>query len=94
MTVLTLITLASGLALAPVHTTTQPATTYYQQARQTLNSLTATTESRLRSQALERALTEGLDTFRAEFSHIMEAHAQAHLVVSRSPTVSLSWVTN
>ncbi len=94
MTILTLITLASGLALAPVHTTTQPATTYYQQARQTLNSLVATTESRLRSQALERALTEGLNTFRTEFARNMEAHAREHLVVSRNPTVSLSWVSN
>jgi hypothetical protein len=93
MTVLTLITLASGLALAPIHATAQPATAHYRQARQTLNSLIAVAESRLRTQALERALSEGLNTFRTGFAHNMEAHAREQLVASRNPAALPSWIT-
>ncbi len=87
MTVLTLIALASGLALAPIHATAEPATAHYQQARQTLNSLVAVAESRLRIQALECALSEGLSAFKTGFARNMEVHTQEQLVASRNPTV-------
>lgn len=69
MTALTIIALASGLTLAPGHTTAASTTARYMLAQQTLNHMTATAETRLRARATDRALSKGLVAFNTEFAH-------------------------
>ncbi|MGA7966229.1 MAG: hypothetical protein WCB49_10130 [Gammaproteobacteria bacterium] len=84
MTALTIIALASGLTLAPIHATAQSTTARYQQAQQTLDNLTATAEPHLHARAADRALNQGLAAFKTGFARRMEVHAREQLVADRS----------
>ena len=88
MTALTIIALASGLTLAPGHTTAASTTARYQQALHTLDRLTATAEPQLHARAVDRALNQGLAAFRTGFARRMEVHAREQLAENRSLTTT------
>lgn len=75
MITLTLITMASGLTLAPVSAAPVATPSHAMFAEQRLNRLTATAEARLRARAIERALAEGLGRLDVSLSEKVEAPA-------------------
>lgn len=85
MTVLTVIALASGLSLAPVHATALSATTRYQQARQTLNLMTSTAETQLQARSVDRALSQGFVAFKSGIARSVAVHAREQVAADRSP---------
>ncbi|MGH8128806.1 MAG: hypothetical protein ACRETC_10710, partial [Gammaproteobacteria bacterium] len=62
---------------------------------QTLNHMTATTETRLRAQAIDHALNKGLVAFKTEFARRMDVHAgeQQLAATDRSPAAIQPAVT-
>lgn len=87
MTVLTVITLASGLVLAPTHAANTSCEARCQQAHQTLNRLTANAQVELRKRAVERALSEGLVSFNDELARRMADHAREQVASNRGSAV-------
>jgi|GEM_PF-3340201 len=83
MTLLSVITLASGLAFTPAHATSTSVDTHSQQARQTLDRMTANAQVELRYRAVSRALSEGLVTFNDEFARRMAVHAREQVASNR-----------
>lgn len=94
MTVLTVITLASGLVLAPAHAANTPCEARCQQAHRTLDRLTSNAQAELRKRAVDRALSEGLVSFREEFARRMAAHAREQVASNRGSSTAAPRTAN
>ena len=87
MLTLSVIALASGLALAPA-----PAGSYttasmdrYERARMTLNRMTSDAQLRLRGKNIEEALNSGIRTFKMALDEQMGARTTQEVAVTPVP---------
>ncbi|HKI81894.1 MAG TPA: hypothetical protein VKA04_09605 [Pseudodesulfovibrio sp.] len=94
MSILSVITLASGLAFTPAHAASPSGNTHYQQARQTLDRMTTNAQVELRDRAVSRALGEGLVAFNDDFARRMAAHAREQVASNRGATAEQAHAIN
>ena len=87
MLTLSVIALASGLALspAPAGSYTTASMDRYARARMTLNRMTSQAQSRLRDKDIEEALNSGIRTFKMALDEQMGAQAAQEVVIAPVP---------
>ena len=87
MLTLSVIALASGLALspAPAGSYTTASMDRYERARMTLNQMTSEAQSRLRDKNIEEALNSGIRTFRMALNEQMGVQMTQEIAAAPIP---------